>query len=274
MLKKKILIPLIISVFTALFGFAICSFADENDKANAVTIDLGSISTGVVKIKFTGDPKTVLKATIVKDAQQYVYDVSSDGTEEVFPLQMGNGDYKITVLEGLGNNLYRPIVSKDANLNLADPDSVYLASVQNIKWDKNYDAIKKDSDLIGKEKDDNKKLEVVYNFLVKQITYDYSKIKTLKTGYIPDVAKTYEAKKGICYDYSSLFAAMKRSEGIPTRLVKGYTKNVNGYHAWNEIKINDKWIVLDTTYDSTMSKNRMKYQMVKNPEDYKAAYIY
>ena len=49
--------------------------------------------------------------------------------------------------------------------------------------------------------------------------------------------ETLSTKKGICYDYAALAAAMLRSQGIPTKLITGYVSRGGSelYPAWNMI---------------------------------------
>jgi hypothetical protein len=243
-------------------------------EGDSLKIDDTASKSGVVKISYKSGNNNKLKVFVVKGSSKYSYDLKNDGTVEAYPLQLGDGEYEISVLENISGNKYRYVKTQKITVKLLNPDIVYQNSVQNINWDSNSKAIKKDLELIGKEKSFDKKLSIIYNFVIKQFTYDYEKLKTLKSGYLPDIDKTLAEKKGICYDYSSLFAAMKRSEGVPVKLVKGYTVNAEGYHAWNEIKINGKWVIVDTTYDSSVWKSKVKYTMAKNPKDYRKVYEY
>ena len=266
-----------ISVMLLFLGIGFNVQAEESDDANPadlVTIDTSSSSSGIVKVKFTGNNKTILKVFVSKESQKYTYDLNANGNFESYSLQMGNGSYVVTVLENIADTRYRALKTQTFDVQLENEDIVFLESVQNVKWDSSSKAVKKDIELIGNEKTVEKKLDIVYNFLVKGFTYDFNKVKTVKAGYVPDVEVIVDIKKGICYDYSAVFAVMKRSEGFPTKLVKGYTKNVSGYHAWNEIKINGKWLIIDSTYDSAVWKKRIKYEMVKKPQDYKKVYEY
>ena len=62
---------------------------------------------------------------------------------------------------------------------------------------------------------------------------------------------------------------MLRSIGIPTKLVKGYKNDIDGYHAWNEVYISEKgWVIVDTTYDSIYLENGTSINPVKNIKDY------
>jgi transglutaminase-like putative cysteine protease len=98
---------------------------------------------------------------------------------------------------------------------------------------------------------DKDKIESVYEYIINNVAYDHNKISTLPSNYVPDIDNIITSGKGICYDYASVFAAMLRSQGIPVKLVKGYSKNVTGYHAWNEVFDSEtgEWITLDTTYE-------------------------
>ena len=68
------------------------------------------------------------------------------------------------------------------------------------------------------------------------------------TGYLPDPDETLSTKKGICYDYAALAAAMLRSQGIPTKLITGYVSSGGSelYHAWNMIWLEESgWITVE-----------------------------
>ena len=61
---------------------------------------------------------------------------------------------------------------------------------------------------------------------------------------------------------------MQRSQGLPTKLVKGYAKGVDGYHAWNEVLIGGKWVVVDSTFDAAMWGGKISQKMIKSANDY------
>ncbi len=66
---------------------------------------------------------------------------------------------------------------------------------------------------------------------------------------IPDALTTLHNRRGDCNEHASLFAALARNAGIPTRIAAGVTFHQGAffYHAWNEVCLNDSWISLDTT---------------------------
>ena len=65
-------------------------------------------------------------------------------------------------------------------------------------------------------------------------------------------ARDLRTRKGDCNEHAFLFAGMMRSLGVETRVVAGiaYVKRLEqfGYHAWNEIKIGDRFVTVDPTW--------------------------
>lgn len=260
-MRKFILAVILFSVF-----LIPCAFASDK----VAVIDDSALSKGIIKASYTSSENTAIKIMIVKDQDKYFYNLKSDGTEESFPLQMGNGSYKVSILENVGNNEYAFITTKIVSLSLEDPNIVYLNSIQNINWNNSSKAIKKDAELLAKDqnKDEMAKLIKVHSYVVKNYMYDYDKIPLLTPSYVPEIDPIYDAKKGICYDYSALLASMKRYEGVPVKLIKGYSKNVDGYHAWNEVYVNGKWEIIDSTVDAGLYHSKYDYEMFKPADEY------
>lgn len=261
------IITMMLVVLLTTVGFV---YGDSSD----ATIDESKIAQGIVSVSCVSDK--VIKVMIVKDNKTYFYGLNNDGKKESFPLQLGNGDYDITVLENIVDTKYSPVYSNTVSLKVNDSKIVFLSSIQNINWDQTMKAILKSKELTKTKVKDSDKVSVIYNYVVKNYKYDYAKASSVKGDYVPVIDSMYVKKKGICYDYSSLLASMLRSAGIPTRLVKGYTSNVNGYHAWNEVymKSTGKWVTVDTTFDAAMKIAKQKYAFAKKSSIYKSSYLY
>ena len=236
--------------------------------------DTTDMNKGLIHVSYSDGGK--IKLIIEKNSKKYTYDVNSSGIKESFPLQLGNGNYKIGLYKNTTGSTYRLIESKVINVKLSEANTVFLNSIQNIDWNIDSKAVLKAVELTKDEKDLQKKAQMLWDFMVKNNSYDYAKLSTLKSGYIPVIDKTLEEKKGICYDFTSLYAAMLRSQGIPSKLIKGYApKNAGGYHSWNEVydETNKAWVVIDTTYDIQVLSWK-KIQMLKNNDDYNKIYEY
>ena len=69
---------------------------------------------------------------------------------------------------------------------------------------------------------------------------------------------------------------MLRSQGVYAKLIKGYSNNATGYHAWNEVYDSQakKWLIIDTTYDLQVIPKNKKVSMSKSSKDYDKVYEY
>lgn len=232
-------------------------------------IDLTQLDRGVIRARTNTEVKS--KLVIEKNNKRYTYNLYDDF--QSFPLQLGNGDYKISIFENIYENKYRQKHMKNITLNIDNNNLIFLNSIQNIDWEENSDYISKAKELVNGITDNKLKVEKIYKYIINNYDYDFNKLNSLKYDYLPDLNIIYDLQKGICYDYSSLFASMLRSLNIPTKLVTGYGDNIKGYHAWNEVLINDTWVIIDTTYDSQLKKWK-DLEMIKSKDLYEKVYEY
>jgi transglutaminase-like putative cysteine protease len=78
--------------------------------------------------------------------------------------------------------------------------------------------------------------------------------KNFENAFAPagEVARTLS---GDCTEHSVLAAAMCRAAGIPARVAIGliYVDQLGGfgYHMWNEVFVNQRWISLDASFDQS-----------------------
>jgi len=267
---------LFVLILTGFMIFSNIVVADAADLNTNVQINTEKLNLGIITVSYRAKTNSKIKVIVEKNSQAVTYNLKSDGTPESFPLQMGDGGYKVSILENVEGNKYKYVSTENVNLDLANDNQVYLESVQNINWDSSRAAIKKAGELTKGLKTDEQKIVAIYQYLVSNVTYDYDKLTTLRYDYLPDIDRTIAGGKGICYDFASTFAAMLRSQGIPAKLVKGYAKGVSGYHAWNEVYDSEtgEWETIDTTYDSQMKAARKEYSMIKSSSNYDMVYEY
>ena len=243
--------------------------------SGSIEVNESLLEQGVIGIKFNYGLDKKIKIVVEKDEEQVHYNYADIGSYEMFPLQFGNGDYKVSVLENTTDNKYRVLGTYEANVNLTDDNLVYLNSIQTVNWSKN-----DESSVIAKElteglETDAQKFKAIYEYIVRNIDYDYDKIEGLDYSYIPDNRVTLEERGVICYDYSALMASMLRSVGIPSKLVKGYGDfQPDVYHAWNEVLLDGDWYVVDATYDAQLLRNGREVQMVKSQDEYSVVNFY
>ncbi len=257
MTTRKIIV---MSLLLCLMVFMKVSFASTTE-----IIDESDLSKGLVHITYKSSENTAFRVLIAKDDERITYPFFANGKKESFPLQLGNGTYQVGLLKSVGDNRFVFVTQKRIKIDLKDDKVVFLNSIQNVSWQPNYEAIKYGEQLLKGRTTTTLKTRALYEFLVKEVRYDYDKIPNLTSEYVPSIPVVFDVRKGICYDYSALLAGINRSQGIPTRLVKGYAKGVDGYHAWNEVFLNGKWRVIDSTVDSASGP---KSTMFKSDKDY------
>ena len=108
-----------------------------------------------------------------------------------------------------------------------------------------------------------------YHGLTRQtISFSYSteEDKKQKLQEIKDniVAKTFLTKQGVCEEYAQSFTKICDLLGIESEVIKGYVRNDaseigeipnSTNHAWNGVKLHNKWIILDVTWAAGYAYN-------------------
>jgi len=117
------------------------------------------------------------------------------------------------------------------------------------------------------------KAEVIFLWIAHNVRYDCKKFHQQKRPEITarskeelerkilefrqgEIEKTAKYKKGICEDYSRLFKALCDHAGLEAVVVTGnardfykpYRSAHNNPHAWNAVKIDGQWHLLDATW--------------------------
>ncbi len=103
-------------------------------------------------------------------------------------------------------------------------------------------------------------------------TYEYIRFQTGVTDVHTALDEVIQKRLGVCQDFTHLFCAVARKNGIPARYVSGYLHQGNGYfgdsqmHAWAEAFVPGiAWIGFDPTNDLLASSNHIK---VAHGKDY------
>lgn len=222
----------------------------EYEKHGSV-IDASDIKHGYVLVKNTGSTKR-LKVQIIKDGATYNYDLKNGGEYEVYPLQLGNGSYKVRVMENTSGNKYIPLFEKTLDVQLSNSLSPFLNPNQYVMYTDDWKIVQKANELTKGKKTEAEKIGAIYEYIVTNIKYDKAKAASVQSGYLPNIDETLTSKKGICFDYAALMGGMLRSQGIPTRLIVGTVSPSDINHAWNEIYLKDKgWVSVKIQFEGS-----------------------
>lgn len=213
------------------------------DETGTVQIDYSNASQGYVQAKLLKKPSKRMRLQIKKDGKGNIaYDFTKIKEYETFPLELGSGSYEIKVLENRSQDIYTITLTLPLSVKLVNEQITFLYPNQTVNFNKDSKAIQKAFALTKKDDTVLKRIATLYNYVVDNTSYDRKKAKEVDDIYVlPIIDETLKTKKGICFDYAALLAAMLRSQQIPTRLVTGNT--TVEYHAWIEVYIEGKgWI--------------------------------
>ena len=250
----------------------------ENDIAS---VDISDAASGVVQVSYKGSCSNV-KVRITMGDNVYDYGLSGSA---VYPLQSGSGEYNVKVLENISGKTYAIALDESFSAEVSD-FSPYLLPTQYISFSQSDNCVKKAAELCAGCDSDAEKIAAIFEYVNDNISYDKQLAASVKSGYIPDPDSTLAKGTGICFDYASLFAAMCRSQSIPTKLVMGYVQG-NMYHAWNEVYTKEtgwvtldlfieknKWNLLDPTFYASADNKSDAAEYMSDKDGYSAVYYY
>ena len=157
----------------------------------------------------------------------------------------------------------------------APADGEYLNATQDIQSDDSEIRALAESITAGLSSD-YEKASAIYDWMGQNIAYDYETYRAVdaESQRPQDAVSVMNQRSAVCEGYSHLAAALLRSLGIPTKYVLGYPvidygigettddwikilmnggDEENGiylvvWHAWNEVWVGDRWIIMDTTW--------------------------
>ena len=267
-------------------GFAAETEIRGNNKAD---IDVTYAADGFIRVIYKGDAKAKVKVIIqTPKANKYTYDLKTDKEGEVFAFTEGDGKYTVGVYTNTSGNKYTTNFTTTIDVKLKDSFAPFLIPSQYVNFvpsgDKRSEVVKKAEELTKGITDDLKKVEAVYNEVLK-FTYDTKKAETVKSGYLPEVDLILASKKGICFDYAAVMTAMLRSQNIPCQLVIGYAGTA--YHAWINVYSKEQgwvkgviqfdgktWKLMDPTFASTGGESQEALKYIGDGKNYSAKSFY
>lgn len=105
--------------------------------------------------------------------------------------------------------------------------------------------------------------EEIYNYVVKTLHYDFSRVSSNKPR-LGALEALQNPNSAVCLEFTDLFIALARASGIPAREVDGFANTQNSkqrplskikdiLHAWPEYydKSLETWVMVDPTWGNT-----------------------
>jgi len=125
---------------------------------------------------------------------------------------------------------------------------------------------------------DKEKLASIYYWIAKNISYNQAlAAKPLYYENVDEIIdQVMNRKNGVCQHYAELFTRLSVHAGLKAFVVNGYTRSKGKVddlsHAWNIVKVANKWYFIDATWagasTQTISKNQFPQQFfMLTPEE-------
>ena len=254
---------------------------EDNGKAR---IDYSNTRDGYVMVQYLAETKKRLKVQIKGPRTTYTYNITP-GEWAVLPLTDGNGNYQIKIYQNVSGNQYSSVLAMKQQVELADEFAPFLRPNQYVNYSEASMAVEKARELTASTEHPLEKVGVIYDYVVKTLTYDREKARNVKSGYLPVLDTVMVEKKGICFDYAALMTGMLRSLGIPCKMIFGYAGKA--YHAWISVWSEDTgwvdgviffdgttWQRLDPTFASSANQSEEIMKYIGNGSNYKEKYFY
>ena len=253
----------------------------SESRSDEAVIDYSNTSEGYVMVDYLIASDRLIKAQVKGPETTYTYSIEPE-VWAAFPLSDGDGFYTVTILDNVAGSKYAMVLSADFDVTLNDEFEPFLRPNQYVNFSNAPLSVAMAAELTKDCVSTLDKVASVYEYVIKNLTYDYDKAMSVSNGYLPDLDDTLESKKGICFDYASLMTGMLRSLGIPCKLVVGYAGDA--YHAWISVYVDGQgwidnlvyfdgtsWQFMDPTFASASSDNR---EFIGDGSNYSAKYFY
>lgn len=246
--------------------------------SSPLTLDISNITQGyLTAVSDSQDQKMNVQLTD-ENGTVYSYFISP-GESAVIPFSSGSGNYQICCYQQIDGTQYAALFANTLEVSLENEFLPFLYPNQYVNFSPESEASKLALSMVSEDTSDVDALQPIYDYVTENLTYDYDLADTVESGYLPDVDATLESKKGICFDYAALTAAMLRSRDIPCKLQIGYSGTVK--HAWVSVYIRskgwvdkavefsgDSWSRMDPTFDSNSDDEETIQQYIRNDDNY------
>lgn len=231
-------------------------------------IDASNTREGYLQVSYTGSADHAKVQITIPDSTVYTYTLKP-GEVQTLPLTGGTGRYAIHVLENAYDNMYALVFSQDLEVAEVDEFRPYLYPNQCAWFTQDSAVTQLGIQISSQSGSDVDYVEQVYEYVTTHVEYDLEMAKNPPTGYVASPDATIASGKGICLDYAALMTALLRSQGIPTKLVVGYSSQQ--YHAWISVYLKEEgwvdrtiyfdgtsWVLVDPTLRANNSRDDVK----------------
>lgn len=164
-----------------------------------------------------------------------------------------------------GNWILKQSPVYDNNKNMYETDKSISEALKNTPSIQSQDSgvISIAQELTANYTTDYDKAAALHDWVCSYLYYDEDNLNSPSTVpyYATDVIGS---KRAVCLGFATLYASLCRSIGIPCNVVSGYALGIGNdtqwsgetvntdfqNHAWNEVYVDNRWVIVDTTWDT------------------------
>ncbi|MBC7712085.1 MAG: transglutaminase domain-containing protein [Rhizobacter sp.] len=272
-MKKPLLIfvmalNLSLAISASAHAFDIGKIIEKTKQSTAASS--ASTDSGLLKIS---DSKYIFSRETSPESKWVMLNVVKDGNKEQILLPVVNSRVSLTIYLRNGAGVYEIQVAESASAEKYGSGYFVKPSVKIENIDKRNMSFLLPSELVQSDNaeiialaktitagavDEMDMIKKIHTYVAQTIKYDYDSY--YDGSYATkafDAITTLKKLTGVCAGYSDLYAALARAVGIRTKVIYGIgymSKTESGDHAWNEVFINNNWMSVDVTWDSTTGR--------------------
>ena len=118
-------------------------------------------------------------------------------------------------------------------------------------------------EIINDDMKEYDKYKVLHDWLINYAHYDWENVNTSSSS-MHNGTVVLSAGQGVCDGYAYAYQALCKSAGLYCGVVIGNTGDAYADHAWNIVRVNDKFYHVDCTWDDTDNSNNKGNEQIYN----------
>lgn len=225
---------------------------DETAKAIYVKLyeNKENLKTGTYTIEFGSAFRTLLLqpegTEILKKQYQSAIEALIYENPDIFYLNVEKMYIRIETITKITGTKYKVFIEPGDEISyLADG---FYSKEDVEEYENKIEAIKNQIVAQVEGKSDYEKIKLIHDYLIDSIEYKTE----LEEDNVYNIYGALVKKKCVCEGYAKAFQYLMNEVGIENTIVIGEGTNSKGKkesHAWNYVRLNEKWYTVDVTWD-------------------------
>lgn len=193
---------------------------------------------------------SIVRLRLTCESTQRVFRLDEKDETQIIPLTLGEGEYLFELFSQIRGTRHKKLMSVSRPVQLENEFSPYLIPHTLIPYDQESEVVELAHSIVQNASTDLEVVQQIYYWVAHHIQYDQLKAEHLRDScdYTPDLNEIIQQKRGICYDYAVLTAALLRVNGIPCKLIIGMAEREDHselLHAWNMVWLEESGSICD-----------------------------